>query len=97
MLAHEIPDELEETVVETLDRSELIARVRELERQRSAWELRVRACQERESMYLQFVNDIGTQLYNTYQALHEKVNEQAKIAEAITEAIQTMIRKMEAL
>lgn len=97
MLADSLPDECDPTDVAALDRSELIDRVRTLEEQRSMWELRIRIAQERESMYLAFVNDMGTLLAATYQYMHDGISEQARKAEKLIEMIQEMVKKVEVL
>lgn len=97
MLADSLPDEYEPTDVAALDRSELIDRVRTLEEQRSMWELRIRVCQERESLYLSFVNDMGQFLALTYQGLHDAVSAHAQKAEQLIETIQNTVRKVELL
>ena len=94
MLANEISDECEPMEVDLLDRSELIARIRNLERQRSAWELRIRACQEREELFLSFVNDMGKlitmSLHQRQQALHAEM----AMATNLMETIDTVMQKV---
>src|SRR5882757_4039320 len=97
MLANEMSDEIEPAYVAGMDRAELIARIKSLEEQRSAWELRVRACQERESMYTRFLNDMGTRLAGTYQAMHDAVSVEAAQAEGLVEAIKKMMKQVEIL
>ena len=81
--------------VETCDRSDLIAHIRELERQRSAWELRVRACEEREQLWKMFLNDMGAILAATFQAGHDAVSEQANRAAQLTEQLAAVAKKVE--
>ena len=97
MIATELPDELALLDVTGLDRAELIQRIRELERQRSAWELRVRACQERESLFLGFVNEMGQFMAQSFQAQHDTINVVAEKGAQLVAVIQQMVRKVESV
>lgn len=82
-------------MVERADRAELIAHIRELERQRSVWELRVRACQEREDLYKMFIDDMGKIMAATFQAGHDAVDEQAQRAAQLMEQMQLVMARVE--
>ena len=95
MIASQLSDEVEPLDVTGLDRADLIAHIHELERQRSAWELRVRACQERESLYLSFVNDMGTLLAASFEKSHRAAREIESHAAQMMETIQRVMREVE--
>lgn len=95
MIARQMEDELEPLAVEELDRSELIARIRTLEEQRSVWELRIRACQERESLFLQFVNDMGAVMSATFQAEFDDLARRTQKVEEMMRMIQEMAKMVE--
>lgn len=88
-------DEVAPASVEAMDRSELIALVRKLETQRSVWEARLRANEERETLYLTFLNDMGAYLAQTYQGLHDGVSAQARGAEKLIDAIRTTVARVQ--
>jgi uncharacterized membrane protein YccC len=90
-------DELDETEVEGLDRSELIAQLRRLEGQRSAWEMRVRRCQERESLYKGFVEDIAKLLTVSIQLQTEGTKRVGEQAAKLMETIQQVMEQVEAI
>lgn len=94
-IAPQIPDVCDPMEVETADRSVLIGTIRELERQRSAWELRVRACEEREQLYKMFLNDMGAILAATFQSGHDAVDEQAQRAAKLTEQMALTMARVE--
>jgi len=95
MLAPNIPDVLDPAEVERLDRSELIAHIRELERQRSAWEYRVRACEEKEQLWKNLLQDMGLVLAATFQKCHQAISDRAEEAAKIAENMAAIGRKVE--
>ncbi len=97
MLADEMTDELDEATVEELDRAELIALVRRLEHQRSAWEHRIRLCQERESLYKGFVEDIGKLLAVSIQIQTEGTQRVGEQAARLMETIAQVMREVETI
>lgn len=94
-IAPSIPDIFEPLEVEPLDRSVLIGTIRELERQRSAWELRIRACEEREQLFKMFLNDMGAILAATFQSGHDAVDVQAQRAAELVEQMARTMAKVE--
>lgn len=95
MLAHELRDIIGHFDPVGRDRAELIEHIQELERQRSAWELRVRACTEREELYKTFLNDMGAILAATFQAGHNAVSDNAEKAALLTEAMARVLKRVE--
>lgn len=95
MQASQIADVCEPADVTVLDRADLIALVQKLERQRSVWELRIRACEEREQLYLTFMNDMGQFLAETFQVGHDAISQRAAVAESLIEAIRVTVQRVE--
>jgi len=95
MLAPSIPDIQEAATVESMDRSELIAHIRELERQRSVWEFRVRVCEEKEQLWKNLMSDMSTVLATTFAKLHESVNQRAEEAGVIAEQMKKFAHTVE--
>lgn len=90
MLAPSIPDVLEPFDPTDKDRSELITRIRELERRHSAFELRVRICEEKEQLWKNLLMDMGNVLGATFVNAHAAINEQAEAAAKIAEQMSEM-------
>ena len=97
MLAHEIRDILSAFDPVGKDRAELIAHIQELERQRSAWELRIRACEEREQLYKNFLNDMGALLASTFQVMHDATSRQAEKTARLIENMRDVLAQVEEL
>lgn len=94
-IAPEIPDVDEPLAVERLDRAEIISQLRHLESLRSAWELRIRACEEREGLYKMFLKDMGAILAATFQAGHDSVDAHAQRAAALLEQAAAVMKRLE--
>ena len=95
MQAHSIPDECEALDVETLDRSEIIAKLRTLEAQRSAWELRIRVAQEREDIWKDCIKELSMILAETFDAGHAAISAQAERAAVFMEELQQISKNVE--
>ena len=95
MLAPNIPDVVQAVTVEKMDRAELIAHIRMLERQRSAWEYRVRTCEEKEQLWKNLMQDMSVILATTFQELQLAIREQAAQAQDVCEKMQVIAQKVE--
>lgn len=95
MLSPDIPDIVDMLSVETLDRAELIAHIRYLERLRSVWECRVRVCEEKEQLWKNLLRDMGLILAGTFQNCHNAIIEQAEKAAELTERMAVIGRHVE--
>lgn len=95
MLAPDIPDVIPAATVEQMDRSELIAHIRMLERQRSSWEYRVRVCEEKEQLWKNLMHDMGIVLAATFQKCHQSISERAEEAAQIAEQMKAIARRVE--
>lgn len=86
---------MEPAVVETMDRSELIALIHKYESQRSQWELRVRLCEEKEQLWKNLLQDMGVVLANTFAKCHDAISGQAEEAAQIAEKMSAFGRHVE--
>lgn len=94
-VARDMLDVCTEADVTTLDRADLIRWIRSLEQQRSAWELRIRASQERESLYARFLQDLTNILAASFQVGHEAINTHAERAAQLTEMMGQILKQVE--
>lgn len=96
-IVYDIPDVYEPLAVERLDRADLIGYIRHLEQLRSAWELRVRQCEEREQLWKMFLSDMGSILAATFQSGIDSIQEQADRAAHLMDQMKHAAKKVEDL
>lgn len=95
MLAPTIEDVCDPAAVEGMDRSELITQLRALEALRSAWELRVRVCEEKEQLWKNVLSEMGALLALTFQKCHDSIVQRAEEAAKLMDELKQMAKHVE--
>jgi hypothetical protein len=95
MLAPSLPDVQAAVIVESMDRAELIAHIRELERQRSVWEFRIRTCEEKEQLWKNMLVDMGKILSATFEKCHKSITDRAEEAAQLAEQLKKIAQHVE--
>lgn len=95
MLSPTIEDVQSPAAVEGMDRAELIALVRTHEAKLSQWELRVRVCEEKEQLWKNLLQDMGSVLALTFVKSHQAINACAEEAAQIAEKMAAFGRHVE--
>lgn len=73
----------------------MIAEINRLEALRSAFELRVRICEEKEQLWKNLLMDMGKILAATFQAGHDAISEQAERAAQLAEQMKKIGQHVE--
>jgi hypothetical protein len=87
----------EPLAVEVMDRSELIAALRELEQQKGVWELRIEACAEREELCRDMVNQCFVLVNNLFKREQVELSNRADGALNLVQQMHELLRKADML